>query len=174
MLYRTLVVDPPWPLARIRRAIRPNDPDTLDYPTMPLPEIHAFPIRDWAAPDSFLFLWTTNAFVEESFSILRDWGFKYHCLLTWCKNSGICPWSPFQFRSEYLLFATRGSCLRTVPLGKLKTWFQAPSGRHSEKPAEFYSMIATYFPEPRIDIFARRRHPGYDAWGNEVEAPDAR
>lgn len=42
-------------------------------------------------------------------------------------------------------------------------------GLHSQKPDEFYEILRRRTPAPRIDIFARRRHFGFDAHGNQVE-----
>jgi len=45
----------------------------------------------------------------------------------------------------------------------------APVGQHSEKPAIFAEMIEKMFPNvPMIELFARRRRPGWAVWGNEV------
>ena len=40
--------------------------------------------------------------------------------------------------------------------------------RHSEKPSLFYEILKNNTKEPRIDIFARRKHDGFDSWGLEV------
>jgi len=40
--------------------------------------------------------------------------------------------------------------------------------RHSQKPAGFYSLIESISDEPRIELFARQRREGWDAYGNEV------
>lgn len=40
---------------------------------------------------------------------------------------------------------------------------------HSRKPAEVRTRIETLMGDvPRIELFARERHDGWDAWGNEV------
>ena len=41
-------------------------------------------------------------------------------------------------------------------------------GRHSEKPAVFRDLIASWFPTVAKLEFARVATPGWDAWGNEV------
>lgn len=41
--------------------------------------------------------------------------------------------------------------------------------RHSRKPAEVRERIVRLLGDvPRIELFARERVPGWDAWGNEV------
>jgi site-specific DNA-methyltransferase (adenine-specific) len=45
----------------------------------------------------------------------------------------------------------------------------AAKARHSEKPAEVRDVIAEQFPSPnKIELFARHRVSGWDAWGDEV------
>ena len=58
------------------------------------------------------------------------------------------------------------------------TWYEAPRGIHSAKPALFMDLIETMLPGPYLELFARSRRSGWDAWGNEVppaeQAPDGR
>lgn len=49
---------------------------------------------------------------------------------------------------------------------------------HSAKPPELYDDLAARTPAPRLDVFARRQHQGWDGWGDEYEGesiswPDA-
>jgi N6-adenosine-specific RNA methylase IME4 len=46
---------------------------------------------------------------------------------------------------------------------------EAKVTEHSTKPEIFAEMIEAYFPiVPKIELFARRRRAGWDAWGNET------
>lgn len=54
---------------------------------------------------------------------------------------------------------------RAVP-----TWFTAMRRWHSEKPETAYRIIELVSPGSRLELFARRRRPGWSAWGNEVES----
>lgn len=46
----------------------------------------------------------------------------------------------------------------------------SPVGRHSEKPEEAAIRLERLFGDvPRVELFARKRRPGWEAWGNEVE-----
>lgn len=51
-------------------------------------------------------------------------------------------------------------------------FIQTKVTRHSQKPEEFRQLIAraTKGLRPRIELFARTRVPGWDAWGNEVDS----
>ena len=167
MRYKLIVVDPPWPVRKIERRVRPNQKPELDYKTMSVDEIKRLPIREIAAENSACFLWTTHAFLETAFKVLRAWGFKYQRTMTWDKGDGMTLFG-FHHRSEFVLMGYRGK-IEIYQQGKaIPTVFFAPSKRHSEKPDEFYHLVE-HIGEPRIDVFARRRRPGWDAFGDEVE-----
>jgi N6-adenosine-specific RNA methylase IME4 len=163
-----LVSDPPWPVKKIVRKVRPNQVAALDYPTMTLDEIKAMPVTGCAADKAVLFLWTTHAFLRDAFDVMDAYGFRYQRTLTWDKANGMCLFG-FHHRTEFCLFGYRGK-IEMYPRRKaIPTVFSGKSERHSAKPDEFYRMV-----EPlgsnRLDIFARRARPGWTVWGNEVEA----
>lgn len=43
----------------------------------------------------------------------------------------------------------------------------SPTG-HSRKPEASYELIEKVCPGPYLELFARQRRPGWDAWGNEL------
>jgi hypothetical protein len=61
------------------------------------------------------------------------------------------------------------------PFGKprkftLPSCFDGIAREHSRKPEEFYQMITERAPDlRRVDVFAREKREGWDAWGDEVE-----
>ena len=182
--YKCIVVDPPWDQGKTsKRTVRPNQGTKLDYPTMKMNEIAEVPINEWAAENAFLWIWATNSksrssgepILMQAFTLMQHWGFKYYTILTWTKPTGPCPYGPYQITTEHCLFGYNGrfECPKEAQ-GKMKTAFRADNNtwrpRHSEKPSILYEHISRYFDGPRLDVFARRRHPGFDAWGNEVEA----
>ena len=164
--YRTLVVDPPWPMVKILRDVRPNQAD-FDYPTMAIEEIKGLPILRAASPEGcHLYLWTTHKFLPAAFEVMAEWGFKYQCLLTWVKNVGFTPFS-WMYSTELCLFGKLGD-LPLLRMGK-RVDFEAKIREHSRKPEIFYSLVREVSPAPRIDIFGREAHDGFDSWGNEVD-----
>ena len=177
--YRCLVVDPPWDQGKTRpRSVAPGQGHDLGYSTMTYDEIAAVPIEEWAAEDSYLWLWTTNSrsrasgrpLLMQAFDLVAHWGFRYYTLLTWVKGNGVCPFGPYQITTEHCVFGYRGQArFPKAAMGKMQTGFYAPPTRHSEKPLAFYADVRRYFEGPRLDVFARRQHPGFDAWGDEVE-----
>ena len=82
--YSTIVADPPW-------HVMGGPPwgggrsKPLPYPTMHVDEIAALPVRELAATNAHLYLWTINAYIEDTYHIARAWGFKPSTLLTWAK-----------------------------------------------------------------------------------------
>ncbi len=163
--YRTIVVDPPWPMEKILRDCRPNQSD-FDYPTMTIEEITRLPVARTAMADGcHLYLWTTQRFLPDAFDIMKAWGFKYQCLLTWVKNVGFTPYS-FMYSTEHCLFGRIGD-LPLLKLGK-RLDFSAKVREHSRKPQEFYDLVKQVSPEPRRDMFSREAHDGFEQWGNET------
>ena len=172
--YRTVVIDPPWKFVDHGMTLPMQGGNLLDHPpykTMTDQEIKNFPINDFADENCDLFLWSTHTKLPFIFNeLLPHWGFKYHVLLTWDKLSGICI-KGFYRRTEYVVYAYRGKFGIDIGRGKyIPTIFQERPKRHSEKPSTFYTLIKERTLEPRIDIFARKRHYGFDAYGDEVES----
>jgi N6-adenosine-specific RNA methylase IME4 len=162
-LYRTIVIDPPWPMKKIVREERPNQYD-FDYPTMSIDQIKGFRIPAYQ-DGCHVYLWTTQKYLPIAFEVFKAWGVNYECLLTWVKNVGFTPFS-WMYSTEHCLFGRIGD----LPLTKLgrRLDFQAKVREHSRKPDEFYELIREVSPEPRIDIFSREKHEGFDQYGNET------
>ena len=177
--YRCIVVDPPWDQGKTgKRSVRPNQGTDLAYPTMTYDEIATLPIREWATPDAFLWLWATNSrsrssgkpILVQAFELMEHWGFRYYTTLTWDKETGPCPFGPYQITTEHCLFGYRGKCnFPKESMGKMKTIFSGSTKKHSEKPSYLYRNISHHFDPPRLDVFARRQHTGFDSWGDQVE-----
>ena len=177
--YRCIVVDPPWDQGKTGvRSVRPNQGRDLTYSTMSLAEIEGVEVPIWAAENALIWLWATNGrsrssglpILQQAFDLMDCWGFRYYTLVTWDKKTGVCPFGPYQVTTEHCLFGYRGKFfIPRAAMGQTKTLFTERSKRHSEKPAALYEYITRHFPGPRLDVFARRRHSGFDGWGNEVE-----
>lgn len=162
--YRAIVIDPPWGIDKIAREERMNQFD-FDYHTMTLDQIMSLPIPDLASEDGcHIYLWATHKHLPDAFDILEAWGAKYQCLLTWVKNVGMTPFS-WMYSTEHCLFARIGN-LDLLKMGK-RLDFHAKVREHSRKPNEFYDLVREVSPAPRIDMFGREPHEGFDVWGNE-------
>lgn len=159
--YRTILADPPWGTAN-QRGARGAD---QHYPLMPLDDIRALRVDRLAAPNAHLWLWVTNHDWRDQITVMEAWGFTYKSCLTWIK-----PYFRLghylRNQTEHLLFGVRGSApMRFRSQG---SWFYAPLQEHSHKPEEQYAIIERCSPGPYLELFARRKRPGWHAWGNEV------
>lgn len=160
--YRTLVADPPWQYSNT--ATRGSAED--HYPTMTLDAIKAMRVPvEWAADDAHLYLWVTNNFIREGFEVVEAWGFEYRTCLTWVKPQ-IGMGNYFRSRTEHVLFAIKGR----LPTAErdVSNVIDAPRTQHSRKPDVFYDLVERMSPEPRLELFARRRRLGWDVWGAEA------
>jgi len=174
--YRTIVADPPWHYDNSWNSYRGvgqprNTGAAGQYATMTVDEIANLPVGLWAQGNSHLYLWTTNAYIEQAHRIARAWGFNVKTILTWVKrrakdDNWIGMGSYYRNVTEHVLFAVRGS------LGVLHndqaTLFYGARGAHSEKPAAFYDMVQRMSPGPYLDVFARKQRMGWDSWGDEA------
>jgi len=164
--YRTIVADPPWPLKwRMSPSVGTRH---LDYATLPIAEIAAFPILELADDACNLFLWTTNGFLPEALGIVRLWKFEYHMLWTWCKPTGMGAHP--RNATEHIVLASRGSVRQELDRRAPQTlnWLACPTEGHSHKPDVFLDLIERISPPPRLELFARRNRLGWDTWGNEA------
>lgn len=161
--YRTVLADPPWDIQQqgARGANR-------HYRLMSLVEICALPVERLAAEDSHLWLWVTNASIHAGRQVMEAWGFSYRSCLTWIKpRLGLGQY--LRNQTEHVLLGVRGRA--PIRFRSQGSWFYAPVQEHSHKPEELYAIIERCSPGPYLELFARRKRPGWDAWGNEVE-PD--
>jgi len=168
--YHTVVIDPPWQVCcnltneKFYRTGR-----KLPYKVMSDSEIGDFPINNFADEECDLFMWVTHTKIPAGLRIIDQWGFKYHALLTWDKLSGVCI-NGFYRRTEYVIYGYRKRLGIDVQEGHyIPTLFKETPKTHSQKPDVFYELLRKRTQEPRIDIFARKRHFGFDAFGDEVE-----
>jgi len=163
--YKAIVIDPPWPVTKISREVRPNQAE-FDYPTMRLEEIEALPIPTLADEDGcHIYLWVTQKHLPDGLHLFDIWGVRYQCIMTWVKNVGFTPFS-WMYSTEHVLFGHIGN-LALLKLG-LRLDFAAPVREHSRKPDVFYDLVAAASPEPRLDMFSREPRDGFMQWGNEI------
>lgn len=146
---------------------------TDDYDgVMDVEEVMKFDlIKKLADDDCILFLWTTNRFLFSCAAIMEAWGFSLGQggrTMVWHKNKAASSPMTWQQNAEFIIVGSNGKSKWRSTLG-LEACFWATNEGHSIKPAKFYRMIRECTYEPRIDVFARRRHDGFDAWGNQVE-----
>ncbi len=176
--YRTIVADPPWRYTKA--TLDSYAPGTAEgeYGTLAVSEIAHLPIRELVADDAHLYLWVTNPILTEqrtdagALSVVRAWGFEPKTILTWHKLGGAGMGWYFRGDTEHVIFAVRGRGA-IAPALRVSNHFAAAKGRHSAKPDRFYEIVERVSPEPRLELFARRRRYGWDVWGNEAPTEQA-
>ena len=155
--FQVIVADPPW---------RYESGNNLPYPTMPLEDIKAMPVREIADENAILWLWTTNAHLRVAFDVVVAWGFEYKTLLTWVKDRmGTGEW--LRGQTEHCLLGTRG---KPVFLHSSDgTVLEAARREHSRKPEEFYALVERVCPGSRVELFSRQQRSGWRAFGNDFD-----
>ena len=176
MKYKTILADPPWKIGKMSKVVRPFQGD-MPYSMMSLPqikrlEVNGVPIRDLADDDAHLYLWTTHTWLPYAFEVLSEWGFSYHCTLTWDKTYGFTPFS-FMWSTEFCLFGYK-NWVTLKKIGEKTLVREKPCHEHSRKPAAMYDLIERVSYPPYLELFARPHSPlfpikeGWDVWGEEV------
>lgn len=168
--YSVIYADPPWSYRnKGTRAAADKH-----YSTMSIEDIKALPVADIAAEDCVLFLWATFPMLREALDTIEAWGFRYKTLgFLWVKLNrlrdtlfwGLGNWT--RSNPEICLLATKGRPQRVS--AAVHSIIEAPVGKHSKKPKEVRKRIVELMGDvPRIELFAREKADGWDAWGDEV------
>lgn len=168
MRYRVLVADPPWSFTD--RLPGPGRGAVKHYQTMSVEEICRFQVPPMYL-DSTLFLWRVAALQQEALQVLDAWDFELKAEFVWKKltRTGKRHFGMghhVRAEHEVCLIATSG---RPATLNKsIRSIFEAPVGRHSEKPEEFYKTVERMRSGPYCELFARHQRPGWTCLGLEA------
>jgi N6-adenosine-specific RNA methylase IME4 len=143
---------------------------------MPLDQLASLPVAKALRDTAHLYLWVPNALLPDGLHLMKAWGFEYKANLVWRKvrrdgeSDGRGVGFYFRNVTELLLFGTRGSHARTRPPGRSQlNLVSARKMEHSRKPTEFAEIIERCSGGPFLELFARGRRDGWEAWGSESE-----
>ena len=171
--YSIIYADPPWRYKVYSKKGLGRSAES-HYPTMELEDIRALPVGTLAADDCVLFLWTTIPLLHDCFSVMRAWGFSYKTVaFVWIKQNrksdslfwGMGHWT--RANAEFCMLATKGHPKRRS--AGVHQVILSHIEEHSKKPEEARRRIVELMGDlPRIELFARQKTDGWDAWGNEV------
>ena len=74
----------------------------------------------------------------------------------------------FRGQHELLLLGTKGKPPIPCPEHRVSSVLTKQRTEHSKKPKDYYSIIEKMVEPPRLELFAREKREGWDAWGNQV------
>ena len=157
------------------------------YPTMTDDELLALPVARLAHVSSVVFCWATCPRLDFAIKMLEHWGFAYRGVaFVWVKTKKSDPLVPIGARgvrpsivkptTELVLAASMTAKGRPLPLAdeSVPQVVLSPVSEHSRKPPGVHDRIERLYPvAKRIELFARRRVPGWASWGNELEDANA-
>lgn len=183
--YNIIYADPPWRFETYSEGGKEKSPDK-HYNCMNIEDIYNLPVQDITNEDCMLFIWVTFPLLQEGFETIKRWGFSYKtCAFVWVKTkktysinqSSFLPEDSFESfwglgywtrsNAELCLLAKKGSISRQSK--SVHQLIYDPVREHSRKPDSTRDKIVELVGDlPRIELFARQRHNGWDAWGNEI------
>jgi len=181
--YQIIYADPPWSYYNDNTA----KPDCTTVKGMRRPpykvlsseDITNLPVRELAAENCILFIWTTDYHIEKCLRIINIWGFEYKTVgFSWAKKtkSGnpVCFMGAYTMKSgiELCFLATKGKDIhKLVKKHNIRALVESQREKHSKKPDEVRKRIVELMGDlPRIELFAREKTPGWDVWGNEIKS----
>lgn len=177
--YSIIYADPPWSYRQCGTSDKSRGNALKHYQTMTTAEISAMPIPSICAVGSTAcFMWATFPNIGEAIKVMEAWGFQYKtAAFVWVKKNrknGGNFWGMGAYTR-----ANAEVCLLGISPGfkagervishRVHQIVEAPFQGHSAKPDEVRKRIVDLLGDvPRIELFARERVDGWDAWGNEV------
>jgi N6-adenosine-specific RNA methylase IME4 len=187
--FGVIIADPPWEYRDKMSAMkRTGGGASTKYQVLALDPIAGFLAANEIAVEAnaHLWLWATNAFIEQAHQVARAWGFTPKTVVTWVKGrvaldktgtaqliQHIGQGRYLRNSTEHVIFAVRGSAAPSVR--NIPTAFIYPGRwkgrRHSEKPPVIHEWAERLRPDAqRLELFARQTRPGWVCLGNEVAA----
>ena len=180
--YEIIYADPAWSFGDRLRSSKKKADGKMDYrelerhyDTMSIKEMCEIPVKNITAENSVLFMWTTDAHLEEAMKVINAWGFKYKTIgFVWNKktNKGnqVCFMGKWTMKgSEICLLATKGNAHSMIEKHNVRQLVEAERQKHSKKPDEVRNRIVKLLGNrPRLEMFCRESKQGWDVWGNEV------
>ena len=173
--YKIILADPPWAYenySNLKDDTQRKACGRMLYNTMEVKEICELPISDITDESCVLFIWVTMPLLDKVFEIINAWGFKYKCCgFTWIKTTSKGIYSGLGHytlgNAELCLIATKKKFPKRVY--PVKQVIMSKLRGHSRKPDEVYTRIEKMYGDvSKIELFARTKRQGWDAWGNQV------
>jgi site-specific DNA-methyltransferase (adenine-specific) len=190
--YSVIYADPPWSYRQHGTGPKSRGNAAQHYHTMSTEDICALPIRQIMRLPGYrhpfpnagggqgcaLFMWATFPQIADALRVMETWGFTYKtAAFVWVKKNRKSD-TPFWGMGAYTRANAEICLLGVTPdfraSEQIKSHavhqiIEAPVMEHSIKPDETRRRIVELLGDvPRIELFARQRVPGWDAWGDEI------
>ena len=172
--YQIIYADPAWLYQcgknHLAKKSMINGKTDIHYNAMPIKEMEQMNVKDIADNDCLLFMWVTSPFLKIGIDLMIKWGFDFSTIgFVWYKEK-TNPGSYTLSECEVCLIGKKGKIPTPRGARNVKQFLSEKRTRHSAKPNEIRNRIFQMFPtQNKIELFAREKHDGWDAWGNEVE-----
>ena len=175
--YAVIYADPPWSYRQHGTSAKSRGNAAQHYKTMATSEICTLPVQNIAQKNAMLFLWATFPQIEDAIRVMEAWGFEYKtAAFLWVKTykSGKMFWGMGAYTRANAEVCLLGVTPDFRAKDKIKSHkahqvIEAPFAGHSVKPDEVRQRIVQLVGDvPRIELFARQRFLGWDAWGDEI------
>ena len=171
--YSIIYADPPW---RYRDRREGHGGVIDEYPTMDDESIKRLPIEVMANNDCILFLWVTSPMLDVGIEVIKAWGFQFKTIgFVWSKRTKnnkplhIGMGNYTMPNIELCLIGIRGQPKRIC--NNVPQLVEAIRTIHSKKPDEVRDRIVKLYGDiPRVELFTREKHEGWDNWGNEIKS----
>ena len=173
--------DPPWAYGQGGKGKSSHGIAKQHYDTMTTADICDIPIPSICAEDgAACFMWATFPNIAEAIKVMEAWGFRYKtAAFVWVKKNarsggnymGLGAYTRANAEVCLLGVTPRFKAGERVRSHSVRQIIEAPWQGHSKKPDETRRRIVELLGDvPRIELFARQREDGWDAWGNEAPA----
>jgi N6-adenosine-specific RNA methylase IME4 len=173
--YSVIYADPAWITRYFKERNDGYLSRELPYEAMTDEQIKSLPIREIIADDAILFLWVIDSKIPMINDFMKAWGFEYKCVgFVWAKKAKTTDGVNANFSSytrracEFCYIGVRGKYM--VKKKNLDQFIFEPKREHSRKPDIIRNLIVEMIGDvPRLELFARTKFEGWDAWGNEAD-----
>ncbi|MHA1408523.1 MAG: MT-A70 family methyltransferase [Candidatus Heimdallarchaeaceae archaeon] len=171
--YQIIYADPPWQYKTkeclAKKSIL-NGKLNKHYNTMELEDLKNLDVQNITAKNALLFLWIVSPMLVEGIQVMSSWGFKYATVVfVWYKQN-TNPGHYTMSECEFCLIGKTGRIPYPRGARNIRQMVSRRREKHSQKPEEVRNRINKMFPtQNKIELFARERVEGWDAWGDEVD-----
>lgn len=172
--YSIIYIDPPWPENKRDNKNTKFGTGAHKYNLMTIEAIKAYPIAQMSKENCALFMWITTPKQKYMMEILDAWGFRFvnkaFCWVKVNKKDGKPRFGIGNYtksNTEDCWLAVKGKM--SVVSNYVSQVVMQPISEHSKKPDIVRDRIVELFGKlPRVEVFARKRHKGWDAIGDQL------